>query len=208
VNFLSTRNSNNADVTLWLVRPDGSEARDLGIHGVWACWSGDGRWLYYTERGQNTFLIRKLPIDGGAPVTVRDDDATGCSATSDGSALYYARILPRAGLFDFEISRAEPEGAPSTPIGRVSGSRVPATAVNFHAILSPDGRWLAMPLLDGPTTNLWALSTTRGVWRKLTDFGPRNVMIARRIAWARDGKHIYASVSDMDADIVMLGGLP
>jgi hypothetical protein len=32
-------------------------------------------------------------------------------------------------------------------------------------------------------------------------------MIARRIAWSRDSEHVYASVSDVDADIVLLTGL-
>ena len=64
-----------------------------------------------------------------------------------------------------------------------------------------------MSLVDGSTTNLWALSTTSGEWRKLTDFATRNVSIARRIAWSKDGQHIYASVSDVDSDIVMLAGL-
>jgi hypothetical protein len=33
------------------------------------------------------------------------------------------------------------------------------------------------------------------------------VIIARRIAWSADGQHIYASVSDVDADVVLLAGL-
>ena len=37
--------------------------------------------------------------------------------------------------------------------------------------------------------------------------GGRNVKIARRIAWSRDSQSIYASVSDVDSDIVMLSGL-
>jgi hypothetical protein len=64
-----------------------------------------------------------------------------------------------------------------------------------------------MPLLDGATTNVWAISTDGGQWRKLLDFGERTVMIARRIAWSPSGQHVYASVSDVDADIVMLAGL-
>ena len=84
---------------------------------------------------------------------------------------------------------------------------MPAGALNFHAHVSPDGRWLATPLIDGATTNLWALPATGGEWRRLTDFGDRNVIIARRIAWAKDSASIYASVSDVDSDIVMLAGL-
>jgi Tol biopolymer transport system component len=122
--------------------------------------------------------------------------------------LFYAKILTQAtGAWDFELRVAQPENGPSRLIGRVSGARVPASAINFHAFPSPDGRWLATPLLDGSTTNLWAVSTDTGEWRKLTDFGSRNVMIARRIAWSRDGRSLYASVSDVDSDIVMLAGL-
>ena len=207
INFLSNKNSKNSDVTLWLSKSDGSDARDLGITGAWVCWSADGRWIYFSDAAADSgYRIRKVPVDGGTPVLVREDNAIGCNRSGD--ALYYAKILTQAtGAWDFELRVAKPEDGPSSIIARVSGSRVPATAINFHAFPSPDGRWLAMPLIDGSTTNIWAVSTDGGEWRKLTDFGERNVIIARRIAWSADGKHVYASVSDVDADIVLLAGL-
>jgi Tol biopolymer transport system component len=206
INFLSNRTSKTEDVTLWLTRPDGSDVRDLGIAGAWTCWSADGRWLYFSDFADGLYRIRKVPVDGGAPVLVRSDHAIGCNQSSN--ALYYAKILTQVtGAWDFELRVASPEDGPSSVIARVSGSRVPATAINFHAFPSPDGKWLAMPLIDGSTTNLWAVSTDRGEWRKLTDFGQRNVIIARRIAWSADGRHVFASVSDVDSDIVLLAGL-
>jgi hypothetical protein len=48
-------------------------------------------------------------------------------------------------------------------IAQVSGSRFPVTAINFHAFPSPDGKWLAMPLIDGSTTNIWAVSRQRSM---------------------------------------------
>jgi hypothetical protein len=110
------------------------------------------------------------------------------------------------GGIDREIRVAKPEGGSSEVLGQVSGSRVPIHANYFHVFLSPDEKWLAMPLLDGSTTNLWALSTASGEWRKL-NFGLRNVMIGRKVDWSRDSQHLYASVSDVDSDIVMLVGL-
>jgi Tol biopolymer transport system component len=206
INFLSSRNSRNSDVTLWLTRSDGSDAHSLGVTGAWVCWSPDGRWVYFSDSGDRGYRIRKIPVGGGTPVLVRDDNAIGCNLA--GNALYYAKILTQAtGAWDFELRVANPDTGPSTLIARVSGSRVPATAINFHAFPSPDGKWLAMPLIDGSTTNIWAVSTSGGEWRKLTDFGERNVIIARRIAWGRDGQHMYASVSDVDSDIVLLAGL-
>jgi hypothetical protein len=64
-----------------------------------------------------------------------------------------------------------------------------------------------MPLIEGSTTNLWALDTHVGSWRKLTNFRERTVVIARRIAWSRDGRHLYAAVADVDADVVLFEGL-
>jgi Tol biopolymer transport system component len=79
--------------------------------------------------------------------------------------------------------------------------------LNTHTIVSPDGRWLAIPLTNRTTSNLWALASDGGAMRMLTDFGDRAVTIARRISWAADGKSIYAAVADVDADVVSLEGL-
>jgi Tol biopolymer transport system component len=208
INYLSNRNSPTSDVTLWLVKPDGSEPRGLGTIGAWACWSGDGKWIYYSNDGNEIYHIRKVPIEGGQPVEVRGDNAVGCAVAPDGSALYYLKILTQAtGAWDFEIRVARPENGPSEVIGRVAGARVPVDAANLQPYLSPDGKWLAMPLTDGSTSNLWALSTAGGQWRKLTDFSPRSVVIARRIGWSKDGRSVYASVSEVDSDIVMFQGL-
>jgi serine/threonine protein kinase len=208
INFLSNRGTGTSDVTLWLVNSDGSDPRDLRILGAWACWSGDGRWLFYSTLESGTYHIRKVRAADGQVVDVRQDNAVGCSVAQDGSTLYYAKVLVQStGLWDMELRAAKPEAGPSIALGRLSGSRIPVEPVNVQPYLSPDGRWLAMPLVDGSTTNLWALSTDTGEWRKLTDFGQTNVMIARRIGWARDGRSLYASVSQLDSDVVRLVGV-
>ena len=204
--FLSSRNTASAAVTLWLVRPDGSDLHDLGIFGTWACWSPDGAFLYYTTETDTSFDIRKVPVDGGEPIIVRNDNAIACGRHGD--TIFYARVLANDfGPWDLEIRAATPEDGPSRVLGRVAGERVPSAAYDLQPIPSPDGNWLAMPLVDGATTNLWTLSVQTGQWRQITDFGERNVVIARRIAWSPDGEHLYGSVSDVDSDIVLLDGL-
>jgi Tol biopolymer transport system component len=204
INFLSNKGTGSFDVTLWLVRPDGSDARDLKEKGVWVCWSGDGEWVYYSHKVKGTFHISKYSLRGGQKQTVREDNAGACQIAADGSALYYLRILNQA---TFEVRVARPESGESKILGYIDGGRVPVYSVYAHAFLSPDGKWLAHPLLDRSTTNLWALPTSGGEWTKLTDFGSRNVLIARRVAWSHDSRHIYAAVADMDADIVLFEGL-
>jgi Tol biopolymer transport system component len=72
--------------------------------------------------------------------------------------------------------------------------------------LSPDDHWLAVPLKDAGTTNLWTISTADGSFRQITDFN-RPTLIAREVSWSPDGKFIYAAVVDIDADIMLFDGM-
>ena len=72
---------------------------------------------------------------------------------------------------------------------------------------SPDGERIAMALVDGFTTNIWTLSTSKGEWRQITDFGGRSTFIARRVSWSSDGRSVLAAVAEGDADVVLLDGL-
>jgi Tol biopolymer transport system component len=75
--------------------------------------------------------------------------------------------------------------------------------------LSPDDRWLAAPLKDRGTTNLWIISTKDGSLRQVTDFQQRPTTIGRQVSWSTDGKYIFAALVETDADIVLLkGALP
>jgi Tol biopolymer transport system component len=208
INYISNRNTGTSEVSLWVIAPDGGMSRDLEVVGAGVCWSGDGNWLYYHNDETGVYRSRRVSVEGGRPQLVREDNAFSCAAARDGSALYYSRVLSNTvSGYDYEIRVARPENGPSQPLGRVAGSRVPAGAINFQPVLSRDGKWLAMPLMDGSTANLYALSTEGLGWRKLTDFSPRSVVMARRVDWSKDGKSIYASFAEVDSDIVMLQGL-
>jgi Tol biopolymer transport system component len=76
-----------------------------------------------------------------------------------------------------------------------------------HSSLSPDGQWLALPLIDGATTNIWALPANGGPMRPLTDFQGRPTLIARQVCESPDGRYLYAAVAENGADIVMYDGL-
>jgi len=123
------------------------------------------------------------------------------------TTLYYMVERPLLdGRPEFEILAATPEDGPSRSLARIPASRVPSWQI-VNPSLSPDGEWLAMPLTDGDTTNIWALSTRTREWRQVTDFGDRATFIARRVSWSPDGRFILAAVGDGDADIVLLDGL-
>jgi Tol biopolymer transport system component/DNA-binding winged helix-turn-helix (wHTH) protein len=207
--MVSTREEPNWDTLgVWLVDADGSNLhRLLGQISGYPTWSGDGRWLYYTTMLHGIFHIFKTSVSGGAPVLVRNDNACVSAIGADGSTLYYS--VPRLngnGIRDYEIRAAHPESGPSVRLAQIAGERVPHWQV-FQPSLSHDGRWLALPLNDLTTTNLYLVSTVDGSWRQVTNLSPRRTFIVRRVAWSSDDRDLFAAVGDGDADIVLIEGL-
>jgi Tol biopolymer transport system component len=195
-------------VDLWLVSPDGSNLRRVSTPGGWATWSSDGRWLYYSVSKQGIWELKKISMDGGQPITIRPENLQAPAVAPDGKSLYFMKYLANVnGAADQEIQFARPENGPAQVVGRISGSRIPGWQL-VNPVISPDGKWLAMPLSDGGVTNIWALSTVSGKpsWQ-ITDFGGRRTFIARRVSWSPDGKFIFAAVGEGDADVLLLDGL-
>jgi hypothetical protein len=73
--------------------------------------------------------------------------------------------------------------------------------------LSPDGQWLAVPLADAATSNVWAFPTCGGPMKPLTDFGDRSNLIARSVSWSGDGQFLFAAIAEIETDIVLFDGL-
>jgi serine/threonine protein kinase/Tol biopolymer transport system component len=202
--FVYSRGNQGLTFGVWLVNPDGSNLRSIANPGLGPAWSPDGRWVYYSTRGDTAdVVLRKVPVDQGAPVTVTSEQLRNVIG-SNGKALYYLFERPLVdGAPEFEIRVAEPEDAPFRVLARIPGSRVPMWQT-VNPALSPDGNWLAQALTDGLTTNLWAISTASGEFRQITDFANRPTFIARRVSWSSDSRSIFAAVGDGDSDIVLL----
>jgi Tol biopolymer transport system component len=207
--FSYTRGNPGLTFGVWLVNPDGSNLRRLANPALGAAWSNDGRWVYFSTRGSDAtaeVVLKKTPVGGGEAVTVTTERLRNVIG-SDGSTLYYVFERPLVdGTPEFEIRAATPEDGAFRVVARIPPARVPIWQI-VNPALSPDGKWLAQALTDGFTTNIWALSTTTGEWRQITDFGSRATVIARRVSWSSDGRFVFAALGEADADIVMLDGL-
>ena len=195
--------------SLWVICPDGSGLHQLTARGWSACWSGDGRWVYYTSERDGIQHIEKVPAEGGTPILVRSHAASG-ALTLDGETLYHVHP-PRSDRLGFvgevEICSAAIGGGSSSIMARISSERIPLRRDLFQPFLSPDGRWLAAPLMDGATSNIWLLPTSGGAMRALTDFGDRPIMIARSVSWSADSAYVYAAVAEIESDVVLWDGL-
>jgi eukaryotic-like serine/threonine-protein kinase len=193
------------NVDLWLMNPDGSGAHKISDGGGWACWSPDSRWLYFSPPGQNVFHIEKtLPV-GGPNVLVRKEGQKP-AVGADGRLFFVLSLPALNGVSDMEILVASQESGPAQKVASISGSRL-SDWLLMQPVLSPDGKWLAVLLNDGPTTDIWAQPTAGGAMRRITDFGSQATFITRRVSWSWDGHSIYAAVGKGEADIVLLSNL-
>jgi len=199
------RGLNGWNVDLWMMNPDGSDNRKISEGGGWACWSPDSRWLYFSPPSQNGFRIIKTSAAGGPDVLVREEGQR--PAVDAEGRLYFTMNLPALnGLSDMQILLADPDNGPTKQVARISGSLLSRWLV-MQPVLSPDEKWLAVMLTDGPTTDIWALPTAGGAMRRITNFGHQATFITRRVSWSSDGRSIYAAVGKGEADIVLLSNL-
>ncbi len=200
--FVSGSSSNE----YFLINADGSNARVLMRNAGFAAWSPDGKWLYYSEFPTGKYL-RKLSVETGASTMVRADNASRPAIAPNGATLYYVIELPLVtGGSDLEIRVAQPEDGPSRLLARIPVGRT-APWQAFQPVISPDGRWLAFALVDGTISNLWAISTSTGQLRQLTDFSRGPTFIARRVSWSREGRFLFVAVGQGDGDVVLLDGV-
>jgi eukaryotic-like serine/threonine-protein kinase len=193
-----------------VIEPDGCGLRELVRSGWAPCWSADGQWLYYSVARDGSQHIEKVHVDGGEPIAVRSD--AGWSAVgSNGGTLFFVRWL-RSQFWgtwgEAEIHAAAMAGnGPTQVLAKIPASRVPLWPFTHQWFASPDGRWLAAPLKNGATTNIWVLPVTGEPMRAVTDFGDRAILIARSVSWSADSQHLYAAVAESETDIVLLDGL-
>jgi Tol biopolymer transport system component len=186
-----------------LIRPDGT-GRDPLVK-VWggASWSHDGSWLYYmtpTDDPAET-TVERIPVGGGTPEIVLRG-AAGAQVASDGTTAYFSPSdLRRGEIWKVDLTAGEPP----QPLRTDLAPRIPLWPHQYA--LSPDDRWLASPLRDGGTTNLWLISTEDGSFKQVTDFQRRATMIARQVSWSGDSRYLFAAVMEADADIVLLRGV-
>jgi dipeptidyl aminopeptidase/acylaminoacyl peptidase len=208
IGFVSTAGNIGLQFGLWLVKPDGSDLRKLVQRGLGMAWAPGSDYVYFVESGTSA-MIKKVPVTGDpvavdVPVQDRVRNLFGAYGPEVFYVVEQALIDGRSG---FEIRKARTDTGQSALITRIPAEQVESWQV-VNPSLSPDGKWVALLLTHGLTTNIFVVSSDGGPVRQITDFGGRAMFIVRRVSWSRDGKSIIAAVGEGDADVVLLDRLP
>jgi eukaryotic-like serine/threonine-protein kinase len=196
-----------ARLDVCLVGREGGSISTLLPSAFAPSWAPDGRWLYCSREGTR---IDRVDLSTGEVVCVRSERASAPIAGPRAGELYFSEepelaIGPGG---DTAICHTAREDGPAEVLARIASARVPLNPrLRLQCRLSPDGRWLATPLVDGHTVNVWLIPTDGGPMRAVTDFGERPVLIVRSVAWSADSRKIYAAVADASADVFVLDGL-
>jgi WD40-like Beta Propeller Repeat len=161
----------------------------------------------------------ETPIDGGPAVVVREENERLVlpALSADGSTLYFVKPVRSnfRGLGRGTVNEVRRKRVLNTRRPRFSSASPPNASRSKCGQGGPTctstclrmGNGWATSLIDGGTSNLWALPTSGAPMKPLTDFGERSVIIARSVSWAPDSQSIYAAVAEINTDIVLIDGL-
>jgi serine/threonine protein kinase len=191
---------------LWLISPDGRNARRIVEGGLGATWSPDGRWLYYMPPSHEVWDIRRIPVGGGASELVRRGPYSAVLSVTETELFRGDRVI-QDDVHYWELHRGPIEGGDGCLLGRVATERVPVSRGFINGTLSPDRRFLALPLMDGPTANIWLVDAEGHGLRPATDFAGEATLISRRVSWTPDSQSIVAAVARRHSDVILLDGL-
>ena len=143
------------------------------------------------------FRIDKVRPDGTDLRPVQPD-GRGPAIAADGTLYYVTTLEGVNGFSDMEIHVAKPDNGPNKVLTRLAGSRL-SSSLLMQPVLSPDGKFLVVLLMDGPTTNMWTVATETGNRFR----SPGHVYCAASLVVV-ERKSIYAGVGKGEADIVLL----
>lgn len=170
--------------TLWIAHVDGSDARQVDIHGLnnleLPRWSPDGTQLAFMARGVGEpFRIFLVSAAGGEPrqASHSTDNQGAPTWSPDGRGLVYGRVLCQ-----------EENTCAILRIDVATGSvnMIPGSEGLSTARWSPDGHYIAALRTD--TRQLLLFDQRSGKWRILADGVNGN-----DLAWAPNSSVIYAS---------------
>lgn len=182
-------------------------ATGIGDVSPFLTWSPDGRYVAYSARQDNKFIITRTPAAGGQAESLFEIPGPAAETlhprvtawTKDGATILYATETA-GGIWSLHLRPGTP-GSPLTPTALFKDA---PNALN--AQLSPNERWIAFQTAIGT-------GTVPGVFVDAYPGGGRRQTVSERATlprWSADGKALYfaldnqlsvAEVTETDGEI-------
>jgi dipeptidyl aminopeptidase/acylaminoacyl peptidase len=95
---------------LYMIDAGGGSPRRLtheSADNAVACWSRDGRWIYFVSNRTKEWQVWKMPVEGGEAVQVTKHGGYVAFESLDGKFLYFAKDLGQTSLWRVPVDGGE-----------------------------------------------------------------------------------------------------
>jgi serine/threonine protein kinase len=187
--------------SLYRMNADGTNLKELnqttpGLIGI----SSDSKWIYYLPGWDGEHAIKKLPIDGGAPISIVPITELwsryAFSRGDDQLAEFWTDTTPKGTRKHIRIYSVKDAGK------LVKTIDLPPTASNGPIHWTPDGRAIAFHDSRNGVANIWRIPIDgKGPARPVTNFASPGTV---NFEWTRDGKQMIVSRATTTNDAMLI----
>jgi serine/threonine protein kinase len=187
--FRRVSRSGSAAVNLWRMDANGSNVTQLtsGQNDREPSCTRDGKWVYYTDQTDHQ-VVKRVPIDGGAPQTIVNDGIGQFDVSSDGK--WIASVDVEEDNHKLKVRMDPVAGGKPTYVDADSRMTSPPS-------FSPDGKSIVYVVREKGVDNLWSQSLEGKNRKQLTSFDKDLIF---RYAYSQDGKQIAMERGNLESD--------
>jgi eukaryotic-like serine/threonine-protein kinase len=181
-------------VNLWRMDASGANEKQLtfGSNQSAPVCTRDGKWVYYSDLGDKAGAIKRVPIEGGDPETVRDEGNPFFEVSPDGKTLLtldvrdsdHRVLLTLESLDDKKVRTIEAD---------------PRSVPGYKFM--PDGKGVAFLVREKGVDNLWVQPLDGSPSRALTRFSSE---LISSFAFSPDGTRVAYDRGHSDFDAILL----
>jgi DNA-binding winged helix-turn-helix (wHTH) protein/Tol biopolymer transport system component len=188
--LLVVSNDEDGRYTIWTVRPDGGDQREIVSESEEipaARWARSGDAIYYFRRHTQTYSLYKVsarlsannPLTGKVPLLTGLETDGSFAVSGDGAALVYARVPYHSNLWKVETG-----GGPQRPVTTMQLTT--GTSLIERPAISPDGSQVLFNRGRDPIANLYTISASGGSPKQVTSWNAFSL----GGVWSSDGRSI------------------
>jgi eukaryotic-like serine/threonine-protein kinase len=157
-----------------------------GTNDAQATCTPDGKWVVYSANEGGLQHIRKVSIEGGAPVELASGVVSNPWVSPDGKLVAYNQTEGEGAKQKRQFVIQSIEGGP--PARTIA----PPKLTSLLSGWTPDGQSLLLTQATGLVQNVFRLPLAGGAPVQLTHFDSEPMLIGA-VAWSRDGKKVAIS---------------